>query len=150
MFWWFFKHTAHFSMDLPFFFVFCVLLPHLFFPPPIFLAFLVLSLFGIFYHTSRACFMCICSFHVLCLVFVFIATHVFCTVWVYCARFSTQTVFGGFLVHIYLVLLFAGFLCVPFFSSVGQSSRGYFPKFLVCFSIQYVSHLLSCICEAEF
>lgn len=95
-----FLNIQHTSAWIYLFFFFCVLLPHLFFPPPIFLAFLVLSLFGIFYHTSRACFMCICSFHVLCLVFVFIAIHVFCMVWVYCARFSTQTVFGGFFVHI--------------------------------------------------
>lgn len=53
MFWWLFKHTAHFSIDLPFFFSFCILLPHPFFssPLPIFLAFLVLSLFGIFFAT---------------------------------------------------------------------------------------------------
>lgn len=95
-----FLNIQHTSAWIYLFFFFCVLWPHLFFPPPIFLAFLVLSLFGIFYHTSRACFMCICSFHVLCLVFVFIAIHVFCMVWVYCARFSTQTVFGVFFVHI--------------------------------------------------
>lgn len=148
MFWWFFKHTAHFSMDLPFFFLLCSVTTSFFSPSHIFSIFSVELVWHFLPHLSGMLYVymqfpCVVSgFCVYCHTCFLHGLGVLCTFqhpdsiwWFFCA---------------YLVLLFAGFLCVPFFSSVGQSSRGYFPKFLVCFSILYVLHLLACICEAEF
>lgn len=114
--WWSFKHTTHFSMGLPFFFFF--LHPATTsFPPPYFNIFNVEHVWH-FFATPLVHALCVFSVSICCVwFFMFIPIHVCawfgCVVHVLAPR-QCLVCFGA-----YLVLVFAGFLCVAFFSSVG-------------------------------